>query len=163
MSPAGQYNGIGNDLARESATMPASDPVIIFYLALDEDPGDPVTHMALADWYEENDNLDAAESLRWIVDRRRWPFLYRKKGGGVRVEAEAWHDGWYWWAQDDISYGNDWGHGNWCRLPRLLWKNLPHTFNYNPAVFKEYETRRAAYEALFRAWPKYKNRRRKRK
>jgi hypothetical protein len=128
------------------------------YLALDELPGDPVTTRALADWYEEQGNEEAAECLRWAVERERWPFQYRSSAG-LSVASQDWGDGWFWWAVEDRSYGREWGHPASCRLPAALWEHLPHTFTYGPAVFKEYPTLRAAYEALFAAWPKYAVRR----
>jgi uncharacterized protein (TIGR02996 family) len=135
--------------------MPEHGDPKAFYLALDEGPGDTVTALALADWYEEHGNLDAAECLRWATTHNRRPFRYRKSGG-LSVSCNTWHEGWYWWAVEERSYGRDWGHPPECRLPYELWEALPHGFAYNPAVFKEYRDRRHAYEALFTAWPKFR-------
>jgi uncharacterized protein (TIGR02996 family) len=135
--------------------MPEATNANALYLALDEAPGDTFTTMALADWYEEHGNLDAAECLRWSIARKRWPFRYTKSGG-LSVSSDAWHSGWLWWALDDRNYGRNWGHPPECRLPVALWTRLPHDFTYTPAVFKEYKTRREAYEALFAAWPAFK-------
>ena len=33
-----------------------------------------------------------------------------------------------------------------------VFEPLPHTFEFTPSVFKQYPTRRAAYEALFVVW-----------
>jgi hypothetical protein len=132
--------------------MSESDPLQAFYLVMDENPGDPVTLLVLADWYEEHDQADTADCLRWAVRRGYRPFLYRADGG-LTVSSPVWHDGWFWWSIDDPYRGRDWGHDDGCRLPASVWKELPHTFNYDPAVFKEYPTRRDAFEALIAIWP----------
>jgi uncharacterized protein (TIGR02996 family) len=134
--------------------MSLHDPLSAFYDALDQTPEeDRVTLLALADWYEEQGEPEAAECLRWTVRQGLSPFCYQRDGGGVTVSSDAWHDGWFWWSVDEPSQTSDWGHDPACRLPRALWQKLRHTFNYDPAVFKEYRTRRAAYEALLEAWP----------
>jgi uncharacterized protein (TIGR02996 family) len=137
--------------------MPRDTSLDSLYLTLDAEPGDRVTMLALADWYEEHDQPDAADCLRWTVEGRLWPFLYRRDGA-MAVCCQTWHDRWFWWAVSDKDYGRDWGHAPECRLPFALWKRLKHTFKYDPAVFKEYPSRRAAYEALFAAWPGYRKR-----
>jgi uncharacterized protein (TIGR02996 family) len=138
--------------------MPTRDSPDAFYLALDESPGDPVTTLALADWYEEQGNSRAADCLRWAAENARWPFQYRK-GGPVKVFSQKFHEGWYWWAvadsSADLDWGAeaDWGHPRECRLPRPTWERLKYISpGYQPSVFKEYPSRRAAYEALFDAW-----------
>src|SRR5262245_29400774 len=135
------------------------DSLDALYKALDDKPDDQVTIRALADWYEEHDNQDAAECLRWTAEEKKHPFLYKKRGGGVSVSCKTWHDKWLWWAifkEGEHEYGNDWGHSPECRLPPGLWDKIKHTFDYDPAVFKEYPSRRAAYEALFEAWPAFR-------
>jgi uncharacterized protein (TIGR02996 family) len=132
--------------------MSAPNPLSAFYAALDENPADHVTLLALADWYEEQDQSPAAECLRWLASHGYRPFLYRVNGG-LTVSSEVWHDGWFWWAVDEPYHARDWGHPPNCRLPRLVWLKLRHTFNYEPAVFKEYSSRQAAYEALIDIWP----------
>jgi uncharacterized protein (TIGR02996 family) len=136
------------------------DPLDALYRALDDRPGDAVTVLALADWYEEQDDPKAAECLRWTAKAHHWPFRYWKNGP-AQIQSANWHDGWYWWAVDDPGFGADWGHPPECRLAPALWKLLRHTFDYNPAVIKEYPTARSAYEALFEAWRKYRRRGRK--
>jgi len=131
--------------------MSGPDPLTGFYLALEENPDDRVTLLALADWYEEQDEPAAACCLRWAVGRDFWPFCYCASTG-LTVSSGAWHDGWFWWAVDEPYHGRDWGHAPNCRLPRDVWGKLRHTFDYDPAVFKEYPTRRAAYEALIDVW-----------
>jgi hypothetical protein len=122
-----------------------------FYLALEETPGDPVSLLALADWHEEQGNDSAAACLRWTVEQKRYPFLYRR--GSLHMVSHDWHDGWFWWGVENERYGGDWGHPGHCLLPRALWRHLRHSFDYAPSVFKEYATVQAAYEALLDAWP----------
>jgi len=127
------------------------DAPTAFYLALEDEPHDAVTLQALADWYDDQGDADAAACLRWAVRRGLGPYRYRK-GAGLTIASEGWHDGWLWWATDDPDFGRDWGHPPSCRLPSAVWKRLRHTFGYPPAVFKEYPTSREAYEALIDAW-----------
>jgi hypothetical protein len=136
----------------EMTSMSDTDALQAFYLVLDENPGDQVTLLALAGWYEEHDQPIAADCLRWAARHSAWPFRYRANGGLI-VSSAVWHDGWFWWAIDDPFRGRDWGHEPNCRLPAPVWNELRHTFNYDPAVFKEYPTRRAAFEALIEVWP----------
>ncbi|MFO0928405.1 MAG: hypothetical protein U0736_15485 [Gemmataceae bacterium] len=133
--------------------MTAYDPLDAFYLTLDESPGDPVTLLALADWYEEALRPDAAACLRWTVQHKYIPFRYTGQGQ-LTVFSESWNKGWVWWAIDDPAFGRDWGHPSSCRLPAHVWDELRHTFHYDPAVFKEYPSSRAAYEALLDVWPR---------
>ena len=133
--------------------MSGPDPLSAFYLVLEDHPDDWVTLLALADWYEERGEPDAADCLRWAARNGASPFCYHVNSN-LKFSAPVWHDGWFWWAVDEPYHGRDWGHDASCRLPQALWAKLRHTFNYNPAVFKEYPTRRAAYEALIDAWPR---------
>jgi uncharacterized protein (TIGR02996 family) len=128
------------------------DSLTAFFLSLDERPGDHVTLLALADWYEEQGQSNNANCLRWTVRNAVYPFRYRRDGG-LTVSTESWHDGWYWWAYNDTHYGKDWGHPLHCRLPLHVWNRLRHNFNYAPSVVKQYPTLRDAYEAMFEAWP----------
>ncbi len=111
-----------------------------------------MTLLALADWYEEQDQHEWAVSLRWTVRHGRYPFRCRR--AGLKKFGHEWREGWYWWAIDDPIYGRDWGHPQHCRLPREVWQPLQHTLPDPPAVFKDYPTQQAAYEALFEAWPR---------
>lgn len=131
--------------------MTGPDALTAFYLTLEESPGDRVTLLALADWYDECGDDAAAACLRWAVEQGRAPYLFLRDAWTSRT-GPAWHDGWFWWALDHERYGMDWGHSRECRLPERLWKLLRHTFDYQPSVFKEYDTARSAYEALLDAW-----------
>jgi uncharacterized protein (TIGR02996 family) len=128
------------------------DTLAGFYLALKENPGDPVTLLALADWYEENGLPEHASCLRWTAQRHRFPFEYRKEDPGMVNHSKAWTDGWYWWAIDD-PVGRGWGHPPTCHLPRPLWKRLENHFPFDVGVFKHFPSLQAAYEALFDVWP----------
>jgi hypothetical protein len=125
--------------------MAESDNLTAFYLALDDDRGDQVTLLALADWYE-------AEALRWTVQHGRRPYCF-PCDGGLTVSSQDWRIGWFWWAVDDAAHARDWGHPRSCQLPRALWDKLRHNIGYTPSVFKEYPSVRQAYEALIDVWP----------
>lgn len=125
-----------------------------FFLSLDDAPGDRDTALVLADWYEERGEVAAAAALRWAIGRGLHPFRYNRKASSLAVHGPSWNDGWYWWAVEG-AYWAEWGHPRPCQLPRKLWDLLPHSFAHEPSVFKEYPTRRAAYEALFAAFPAF--------
>lgn len=61
--------------------------------ALDSDPGDALTRLALADWYEEQGRMDEATEQRWLVSVVKYP-TGRPSGG-----ARSWHpdEPWDWW------------------------------------------------------------------
>jgi uncharacterized protein (TIGR02996 family) len=121
-----------------------------FYLVLDETPADRTTLCALADWLEEEGDLPSASCVRWTIRRGLHPIRFsRANSWRAAVQGSSWHDGWYWWAIDEPN----WVEEKPCRLPPALWNRLDHSFPYVPGFFKEYPTRRAAYEALFEAWP----------
>ena len=121
-----------------------------FYLSLDESPGDATTLCALADWYEERGELGNAGCVRWTIRRGLHPIRFvRDKSQATAVRGVSWSDGWYWWVIDEPN----WAAEKACRLPPELWNRLAHSFRYEPGVFKEYPTRRAAYEAILEAWP----------
>ena len=132
--------------------MAEPDTLIAFFLALEEEPGDQVTLLALADWYEEHNQPGAGEALRWTVQHGRRPYCF-PADGGLTVSSQDWHIGWFWWAVDDAAHARDWGHPRSCQLPRTLWGKLRHNIRYTPSVFKEYATVREAYEALIDVWP----------
>lgn len=131
--------------------MLGSDALAAFYLALDEHPGDRTTLLVLADWYEEYGRSHAAACLRWTVEHDRHPFRYTR--GSINVLTDSFQEGWFWWALDDPSYGQDWGHPRTCRLPVEIWKPMRHTFAHVPALVKEYPSTQDAYLALIEAWP----------
>jgi hypothetical protein len=124
-----------------------------FYTTLETNPGDTFTIKALADWYEEQGQADPAACLRWAADNGRWPYRYLHDGS-LTKSCDSWNKRWLWWAKEDPDYGDQWGHPASCRLPAKAWKLLAHTFDYSPAVFKEYPTMQGAWEALFAVWPK---------
>jgi uncharacterized protein (TIGR02996 family) len=131
--------------------MLSEDALAAFYLALEEQPGDKVTLLALADWYEENDRPDHAACVRWTLQHGYHPFCYRRNS--LHQNSIDWHDGWHWWADSSKSFAREWGHPTSCQLPNVMWERLRHSFPYNPSVCKEYPSQRAAYEALFEIWP----------
>lgn len=133
--------------------MPELAPVDAFYLTLDETPGDLPTLLALADWYLDHDQPAAGACIRWTVQQGYRPFRYLGPGQ-LSVSGDLWSPGWLWWAIDDPSLRIDWGHPAHCCLPPFVWDELSHSFPYDPAVFKQYPTTRAAYEALIDAWPR---------
>jgi hypothetical protein len=126
------------------------------YETLDRTPGEPGRLLALADHYARTDQTPAAAALHWAVVEQKRPYRY-SHDGGLSVTFEEWGDGWFWWATEqadyeDAAYGQDWGHPVECKLPLPLWRAMPHGFDYEPAVFKEYRTLREAYEALIAGW-----------
>jgi uncharacterized protein (TIGR02996 family) len=123
-----------------------------FYAALEESPADHVTKLALADWYDEHGQPVAAEVLRYLAKRRKSPFRYYHTSEGLRHHHETWKDGWYWWATSREREG--WGYPKAAVLPHKYWNRMKHTFPYDPLVFKEYRSVRAAIEALIKSWPK---------
>ena len=121
-----------------------------FYHSLDESPDDATTLSALADWYEERGDTDRAACVRWTIRRGIHPVRFvRDNAQAVTVRGVSWRDAWYWWVIDE----RNWAEVRACRLPPKLWNRLAHSFPYEPGVFKDFPTRRAAYEALFEAWP----------
>ena len=121
-----------------------------FYLTLDETPDDRPTLCALADWFEDQGDLSSSTCVRWTIRRGIYPIHFDRDASETITErGVSWHDGWYWWVIDRPNYAPEKS----ARLPPALWNLLSHSFRYAPSVFKEYPTRRAAYEALFDAWP----------
>ncbi len=126
------------------------------YAALEASPASAERVLALAEHHARAGHFRAAAALHWSVLEQKRPFCYHRDSG-LTVEFDDWGEGWYWWATtaadyEDANYGMDWGHPPACRLPLALWRELPHTFDYDPAVFKEYPTLRAAYQALIDGW-----------
>jgi uncharacterized protein (TIGR02996 family) len=133
--------------------MPDPNPLAALFLSLDATPGDHVTLLALADWFEEQGQPEKAACLRWTIRNNLRPFRYTRDGS-VTKKSNDWNDGWYWWARADPYIGQGWGHPLHCRLPYQVWEKLHHTFTYDPLVVKQYPTQRDAYEALLDAWPR---------
>ena len=119
------------------------------YAELEVNPGDALTLLALADWFEENDLAKPSECVRWLAEMGKVPFRYTSDAEIIH-HFEAWKDGWYWWTTAASRKG--WGYPKSCRLPRTLWGRMAHTFDYPPRVFKEYPTVRGAIEAVILAW-----------
>lgn len=128
------------------------NPLAAFYLSLEESPGDAVTLQALADWFEEEGQSDEAACLRWAVRRGLCPYRFRREADSAIPNSPTLKEGSLWWALDDPHYGNTWGHPRSCRLASGIWKKLSHTFEYEPAVIKQYASVREAYEALLAIW-----------
>ena len=122
-----------------------------FYLGLEETPDDAATLNVLADWYEESGDASAASCLRWSARRGYAPFTYHRENSPLTKESDLFEEGWCWWVVENYR-GSNWGEPDGCRLPRELWERLRHRFDYSPSVFKDYPSRRDAYEALFAAW-----------
>ena len=120
-----------------------------FYAELEANPGDTVTLHALADWFEENDQIKPAECVHWLAEMGKVPFRYTDDAEIIH-HFDAWKNGWYWWTTASARRG--WGYPKACRLPRTLWGRMAHTFDYPPLVFKEYPTVRGAIEAIIAAW-----------
>jgi len=119
------------------------------YKAIEEKPLDSVSILALADWYEEQGQTEAAAALRWLAEQKKTPYRYIYQEE-LKVHFDQWKSGWYWWATD--AEGHDWGHPDSCVLPHKLWSKLTHAFEYNPLVFREYPTIQGAIDAFIRAW-----------
>lgn len=131
-----------------------TQPLDALFLALEDDPADPVTLHALADWFEEHDRPGPARALHWVASRGLRPFRYSRDR--FPVSSGEFHDGWYWWATGEpgmTAVAADWGLPASCCLPPPLWRAMRHSFRYQPAMIKEYPTPRLAYEALIDAWP----------
>lgn len=118
------------------------------HAALDAAPDDPARVLAIAEWYAQQGNLNAAAALHWTVLEGKLPFLFNRDDANLTDDYAEWQEGWFWWATGNCN----WGHPHSCELPFGLWEELEHTFEYEPSVFKEYLTRRDAYEALIAAW-----------
>src|SRR3954453_15471586 len=131
--------------------------LVQLYADLERENAGPDTVAALAEWYARHHQFAAAQALDWAMRKGRRPFRF-SRDNALSVNCDTWEDGWYWWATapadgvDDATSGQGWGPSEECRLPRPLWRALPHSFDYDPAVFKEYRTLHAAYEALITAW-----------
>lgn len=121
------------------------------FAELEENPGDRLTLLALADWLEEHDDLQGAEAIRWIASEGKSPFRYEGQTT-LRYQYEKWHMGWYWWTTDEQD--SPWGYPPACILPNRLWNQMEHTFPYDPGTFKEYPTVRVALERVMEVWRK---------
>ncbi|MFO0843608.1 MAG: tetratricopeptide repeat protein [Gemmataceae bacterium] len=128
------------------------DPFTALYHSLEQMPGDDLALMALADCYLEEGQPDAAACARWSLARGRHPFRYTH--GSLSITSDAVSHGHWWWTNgENHPVAAGWGCPDTCKLPRDMWKQLPHNHDYPPGVFKQYQTLREAYEALIFAWP----------
>jgi uncharacterized protein (TIGR02996 family) len=130
--------------------MSEQDELASLYDALETNPADRVTRLALADWYEEHDQPLTAACLRWMVVANKYPYRYFATNP-LRYHHESWAEGWYWWTTTERE-PEGWGYPTACALPEPLWNRLRHGFNYEPTTFKEYRSVRATHEALIEAW-----------
>lgn len=108
-----------------------------------------MTLLALADWFEEREKTRESGCLRWVAAMEKMPYQHRHSDDLLH-HHDTWNDGWFWWTTDREKGG--WGYAPSAILPHALWDRLTHQFNYDPLVFKEYPTVRAALEALLEAW-----------
>ncbi len=120
------------------------------YAALEKVPTDEVLLLALADLYLKRGSHAAAECLQWVVIEGKTPYRYFHSTDGLRHHHDSWHDGWYWWTTSRERRG--WGYPKSCVVPQRIWSRMTHTLPYDPLVFKEYPTIRAALEALIQGW-----------
>jgi uncharacterized protein (TIGR02996 family) len=100
------------------------------HAALDKDPADATTRLALGDWYEEQGDHVAAMAWRWLYRAGRYP-------------RQAPHNTWQWWRIGFNPAGPD---------------DLPADFfafvETRNDGFREYDTRRQAEEALVESFRK---------
>jgi hypothetical protein len=110
------------------------------FTAFDSDRGDRAALGALADWYEEHGEIDAAACLHWALA------LGRRPGFNERQQV---YGQYFWVRQDEHPILDD----PQAQLPEMLWEQLtdfdePHSV----ASFKSYRSARAAFTALLAAW-----------
>jgi uncharacterized protein (TIGR02996 family) len=120
-----------------------------FFEALEDDPGDAVTLLALADWLDEGGESAKAECLRWLAKEGKAPYRYHR-ANELLYHHETWQEGWWWWTTDREK--SPWGYPESSSLPHRLWKKMKHSFSYDPCVFKEYHTVRGALQAVLEVW-----------
>lgn len=110
------------------------------FAALNQAGADPVCLRALADWFEEHDDLAAAACLRWLVEagRRHGHSANQTSYGKFFWEREA----------PDPLLGD-----TQALLPEALWLALANNDEPHPvSCFKSYRSAEAAYRALIAAW-----------
>jgi hypothetical protein len=112
------------------------------HTALDADPTDAISRLALADWYEEQGDLVAAKAWRWLAQEGKRPFDWaRYNESSVHFQGFDWHNGRAQW--DVPAY---------CTIARALWRRLPERGTENTESWRSYTTRREAEEALIEAF-----------
>jgi uncharacterized protein (TIGR02996 family) len=108
--------------------------------ALDADRGDVVSQAALADWFDEQGDAQAAECLRWVVRNRRRPGHY---------PAQDTYGSYFWELQEPAPLLNDPP----AQLPEALWNAVGDNDEPHPVgSFKSYGSPQAAYRALVAGW-----------
>lgn len=141
--------------------MSESAEVTALFKAIEAAPEDWLALGALGDWFEEQGQETKAEACHWLAEHRKTPFRYDKTVE-LRYHHDTWRKGWFWWTTDRERA--PWGYPDSCMLPHDLWDRLRHKFGYDPMVFKEYRSIRAALEAVLTGWSQpTKKRRRTRK
>lgn len=101
--------------------------------ALDDHPDDWGTRLMLADYLEEQGEDGPATALRWQVRRRKRPRRFASM--------------WLWYDESRVSaYDPE------SNLPSELWKVIDKEPSGRHGPAKEWDTRRAAEEALWQAW-----------
>jgi hypothetical protein len=107
---------------------------------LEQHRDDPFTLTALADWFEESDDVAAADCLRWVLRNRRRP--------GYNP-SQVHYGRFYWELEAPQPIIGDPP----AQLPPLLWSELTDYDEGRPVVsFKSYQCARLAYLALIAAW-----------
>jgi hypothetical protein len=53
----------------------------VLHAALDQNPTDPLTRGALADWYEEQGDTLGARACRWMLENSKQPYRYNDARG----------------------------------------------------------------------------------
>jgi len=110
------------------------------FAALEEREPDPTAQAALADWYEEHGDAEAAACVRWLARRGARP--------GVN-EHQTIFGRFFWEREGPDPILNDPP----AQLPERLWLAAGDNDEPHPVgSFKSYKTAEAAYRALLAAW-----------
>lgn len=110
--------------------------------------------LVLGDAYEDNSWDKEAEVVRWLANEGKMPFKYEAGSKALKFHHETWHTGWYWWCTSRQKAS--WGYPTSCVIPHRIWQkmNMEEELTYEPMVFKEFTTMRAAIEYFILAWYK---------
>jgi hypothetical protein len=107
---------------------------------LDQDPTDVLSRLALADLYEEEGDLITARAWRWLAAQKKWPYDWAKQPEYDCFKTFDWYQG----------EGAVWAVPPSCHVPPALWPFLRR--KYPEGNWADYRTRRAAEDALVRAY-----------